>query len=226
VTDSQVLTGSSRLAGSRTLLVTMLSASAAYVLLTVLVAAGLTAGLDAAVRDWFRPGDVWGSQQMAVDRLVEGLRPRNAMAIFLALCLAVVLARRVWRGAVLAILLIGTAGAITLATKVLLQRPDPHDEMSSVGSFPSGHVLCLLLCAGLLLLLLDAHPRPWQWCLAGLLGASMAVSLLVQAAHWFTDVLASGLLGVATLALAALLFARLPPSPPPRARRAARRARF
>ena len=36
---------------------------------------------------------------------------------------------------------------------MLLRRTDPHHELSSSGSFPSGHTLVLLVCLGVALLL-------------------------------------------------------------------------
>ena len=50
-------------------------AGLAFVVLAVLVEVGATHRLDVAMREFFRPGDVWGAPQIWVDIMVEGLEP-------------------------------------------------------------------------------------------------------------------------------------------------------
>ena len=83
---------------------------------------------------------------------------------------------------------------------MLLQRTDPHYELSSIGAFPSGHTLVALVCLGAALLLVRRRPTVWQWLLVLAADAVMAWALLWQSAHWLTDVIGGALLGVATLA--------------------------
>jgi membrane-associated phospholipid phosphatase len=103
------------------------------------------------------------------------------------------------------LVLLATAGIPALLVKRAVARTDPHHVLSSMGSFPSGHVLVLLVCLGGLLLLVRRSPRWWQWTLVLLVDLAMATSLLLQAAHWLTDVVAGFVLGIAALAATAHL---------------------
>jgi undecaprenyl-diphosphatase len=170
-------------------------------LLVVAVALGLTQSLDARLRDAFRPGDVWGPLQMRVDVVVEGLKPVRTLPAFAVLVLVLAVARRSWEPLRYAAVLLAAAGLPAAVVKVALARTDPHHELSSVGSFPSGHTLVLVLCAGGALVLLRGAPSWWEWLAVAALGTVMAFSLLVQAAHWFTDVLGGALLASAVLLL-------------------------
>lgn len=185
----------------------------AVAVLAGLVALGLTLGLDVAARELLRPGDVWGDAQWRADVVVEGAKPRNAA---LLLALAGVLAsflRRSWRP----LLLAGYAGmlavGLTLAVKFAVQRPDPHHEMSAVGgSFPSGHTVMVVVVLGTLVLLRrDGGRRRWHWAAVAAAALAMAVSLLLQAAHWLTDVVGGALLGAVVLATVMASRSRLRP---------------
>jgi hypothetical protein len=174
---------------------------AACAVLAVAVALGLTQSLDERLRDVFRPGDVWGPLQVRVDVVVEGLKPVRTLPGFAVLVLVLAVVRRSWEPLLYAAALLVAAGLPAAVVKVALARTDPHHELSSVGSFPSGHVLVLVLCAGGALLLLRSAPSWWEWLAVAALGTVMAFSLLVQAAHWFTDVLGGALLAGAVLLL-------------------------
>ena len=188
---------------SRVLFVLAAVAAAAFIVLTVLVAAGATRDLDVAARDHFRPHDVWGTTQMRVDVLVEGLKPSKVVPLLALVTVVACVRNRSWRPAVYAVLLAGVAGTLTMITKVVVERPDPHQDMTAVGgSFPSGHTVAVLVCLGTALLLLQERPRWWEWVAVGLVGLAMGLSLLLQAAHWFTDVLGGLLLGLVVLATA------------------------
>jgi undecaprenyl-diphosphatase len=156
--------------------------------------------VDVAAREYFRPDDVWGDLQIRVDVIVEGLKPVRAVPLLALFVLAVSAYRRSWRPAAYAGLVLAVAGVPAAVTKVLLRRTDPHDDLSSIGSFPSGHTLVLLVCLGVALLLVRRHPTPWEWGLVLAADAVMAWALLVQGAHWLTDVIGGALLGVAALA--------------------------
>lgn len=197
----------------QTRLVVAAATAAAFVLLSALVALGLTQALDTRLRDAFRPGDGWGPMQVRVDLVVEGLRPAWALAGFGALVLVLALKRRSSGPLRYGALLLAVSGLPALAVKVGMARTDPHYELSSAGSFPSGHTLVLLVCLGGALTLLRHRPAWWEWLPVAAVDAAMALSLLNQAAHWFTDVLAGVLLGVAALAL--VPFADPPPAGQP-----------
>ena len=177
-----------------------MTTAVAYVLLTVLVAVGATERLDVAAREYFRPDDVWGDLQIRVDVIVEGLKPVRAVPLLALFVLVLSAYRRSWRPAAYAALVLVAAGIPALVTKVLLRRTDPHHDLSSSGSFPSGHTLVLLVCLGAALLLVRRSPSVWEWLLVLAADAVMAWSLLVQGAHWLTDVIGGALLGVAVLA--------------------------
>ena len=172
----------------------------AFVVLAVLVEINYTRSLDLAVREFFRPHDVWGDTQIRADVVVEGLKPTRVIPLAGVAVMLISVYRRSWRHAAYAICLLGSSSLAALTTKVLISRTDPHDEMSSLGSFPSGHVLVLLVCCGGLLLLICDRITWWKWLPVAVIDAAMAVSLLLQAAHWFTDVISGVLLGVAALA--------------------------
>jgi membrane-associated phospholipid phosphatase len=170
-----------------------------FALLALLVATGATYSLDVDVRDALRPRDVWGTAQVRADTVVEGLEPGRALPFFGALVTLVSWRRRSWRPAAYSVALLAVAGLPTLVVKRAMARTDPHHDLSSLGSFPSGHVVVLLVCVGGGLLMVVGSLRWWQWFLAALVPLSMCIALLLQAAHWFTDVLAGTLLGVASV---------------------------
>ena len=177
-------------------------ATVGFVMLTLLVAAGATRELDVTVRDVMRPGDVWGDPQLAADVVVEGIRPEVVVVGMLAVGAVVSMLRRTWAVLVRTVLLVAAAALPALVVKVTLGRPDPHDQMSSIGSFPSGHVMFVLVGLGGMLLVTLTHVRWWQWLAVGTLTVAMGVSLLLQAAHWSTDVIGGALLGVSVLGAA------------------------
>jgi membrane-associated phospholipid phosphatase len=85
--------------------------------------------------------------------------------------------------------------------KVWVHRPDPNGGITDTGgSYPSGHMIALVLCGGLGAMLIARRPPWWVWCAVGSVAGLMAVSLLVTTAHWLTDVVGGGLLGVAVIA--------------------------
>jgi membrane-associated phospholipid phosphatase len=187
-----------------------------FVVVALAVALGLAQPLDVRMREAFRPDDVWGDLQIRVDLVVEGLKPVRVLPVFAVFVVALAALRRSWAPLSYAVLLLATAGVPAAVVKVSMGRTDPHHELSSIGSFPSGHVLVLLVCLGGALLLLRPSVAWWKWLLVAAVDAVMAFSLLVQAAHWFTDVLGGILLGAATLAIVRPAGAA-PPAPPPSA---------
>ncbi|HUQ62200.1 MAG TPA: phosphatase PAP2 family protein [Acidimicrobiales bacterium] len=88
--------------------------------------------------------------------------------------------------------------------KVLYERPRPPGSLidTSGFSFPSGHAIAGAVTAvGLVIVLLQPGSRRWKWELrAAAFAFLMAASRPYLGAHWLTDVVAGGLLGV-TLAI-------------------------
>jgi membrane-associated phospholipid phosphatase len=181
------------------------AAGGAVLVLAVVVHLGLTGPLDDLVRQWARPDDVWGSPQIQADVIVEGLRPTSAVLLTGGLIAAISLARRSPRPLLVAAATVLVMVAVTVGLKLLLHRPDPHGALSDHGgSFPSGHTVTVVVCTGLVTMLLTPARHQWWWITTALLvGTVMAVALLLQAAHWATDVVGGVLAGVTILAAVA-----------------------
>lgn len=190
-----------------------------FVLLTILVVMGATRGFDVAVRDLMRPQDQWGERQVAADVVVEGLRPEVLLMVLLVVGATASALSRSWYPFAHVVLLAAGAALPALAVKVTVGRTDPHDQMSSIGSFPSGHVLFVLVVLGGIAAVAFADRQWWVRLLVGGAAALMGVALLLQAAHWATDVIGGVLLGTAVLGTA-----RHSPLAGPRHRRTSRAA--
>jgi membrane-associated phospholipid phosphatase len=188
-----------------------LVAGVAYVLLTLLVMAHLTGTLDVTVREWFRPDDVWGALQVRVDVVVEGLKPSRVALVLPLVAVSAGLVQRSWRPVVVALEVTLLTIVVVMGTKLLVGRTDPHGDMTTVGgSFPSGHTAVLLAVLGGCLLAVTRRVAWWAWGAVAMVDLLMAWCLLVQGAHWFTDVL-GGMLA-ATCVLAAVAASRSPPA--------------
>ena len=178
----------------------------ALLALSVLVATGRTVPLDDWVRELFRPHDQWGDLQVRVDTVVEGLRPRNSGALLLIVTAVVAVVRRSWWPVASVAAVVAAGAVLTLVLKAVVGRADTHGDLGALsGSYPSGHVVMVLLLVGCTVLLVRERPGPLAWSLVGLGGAVMAWALLVQTAHWLTDVVGAVLIGVLVLSLAARL---------------------
>jgi membrane-associated phospholipid phosphatase len=175
----------------------------ALIALAVSVPLRLVNTFDSMVRDWARPHEVWGTVQVEADLVVEGLRPAVLAVLLAAFTAVCCVRRRSLRPAVFVAGLSVATVALTFATKVAVARPDPHGLIGpDGGSFPSGHTIAVLVSVGMVALV-ARRPRPWVWLLAALGGCLMGACLLVQAAHWSTDIVGGGLLASTVLAFAA-----------------------
>lgn len=174
-----------------------------FVALAVAVDLGLLDTFDSAVRNWARPHDVWGPTQLRADVIVEGLRPTVAAALLAAFTLVCCARRRSWRPAVFIGVVYLSAVTLAVAVKIAVSRPDPHGSLTNHGgSFPSGHMIGVIVCCGLVVLTAIPRAGSWVWFIPTLLAGLMAASLLVQAAHWSTDVVGGALLATAVLGFA------------------------
>lgn len=178
-----------------------MAATVGFLALGVAARNGWVKSWDNDVLTWVRPGDVWGPWQIRADVIVEGLRPTVVGALLAVLMLVVCGWRRSLRPAVLSGLIGAVTIALTLGSKLAVGRPDPHGSIENHGgSFPSGHTVSLAVCLGLAVILVGAARRPAAWLLPGVAACVMAGALVVQGAHWATDVLGGALLAVAVLA--------------------------
>ncbi|MGW0394365.1 phosphatase PAP2 family protein [Streptomyces sp. NPDC003042] len=116
------------------------------------------------------------------------------------------------------------ASAVQQGLKALTGRerpwwPDPVDS-AQYAAYPSGHAMTATVVCGLLLWLLPSTtPRGvvWAaWAVAAVSVLGVGFTRLYLGVHWFSDVLAGWLLGVALVALTAFRYAcsgRSPASP-------------
>lgn len=116
------------------------------------------------------------------------------------------------------------ASGVQQGMKALLGRarpvwPDPVDS-AYFAAYPSGHAMTATVVCGLLLWLLPAKAPAGAvaaaWAMATFSVLGVGFTRLYLGVHWFTDVLAGWLLGVAVLSLAAFRHAcsgRSPASP-------------
>jgi membrane-associated phospholipid phosphatase len=178
-----------------------LGSTGAFIALAVSVHLALLDTFDSVIREWARPQDVWGIVQMRADYVVEGLRPAVIAGLLAAFTVALSVIRRSLRP----VILVGGVGlttvALTVAAKLAVGRLDTHGTTanSNGGSFPSGHIIAVVVCLGLVVLMTQPRARRWVWLIPALVGGLMGVCILVQAAHWSTDVVGGGLLAVGVL---------------------------
>jgi membrane-associated phospholipid phosphatase len=112
-------------------------------------------------------------------------------------------------------------GAISATIKRVMQRPRPTSDLVRViaaplggSSFPSGHVLIYSGVYGFLAFLLETLVRPARSrriatsCLIGLV-ALVGPSRIYLGHHWFTDVVASYLVGTSYLLGLAAMYRRI-----------------
>ena len=175
-----------------------------YTALAVAVSLGLVDGLDVTVRGWARPHDVWGMAQMRADLVVEGLRPAIAAVLLATFTLGYCVKRGSLRPAALVGSVCVVTVALTAASKMIVHRLNPHAMIGNdLGSFPSGHIIGVVVSLGLVVLTVQPRAGRSKWLIPASVGVLMGVSLLLQAAHWFTDIVGGGLVATAVLAGAA-----------------------
>ena len=178
-----------------------LGSALAFIALAASVRLGLPNSLDVIIRNWARPHDVWGTAQLRADLVVEGLRPSVLAMVLAIFTLAFSVKRRSTRPAALVGGICLATLAVTLAAKVAIGRLNPHGVLGNdQGSFPSGHIVAVVVCLGLCLLVAQPRLAKWMWLIPALGAALMAAALLLQAAHWATDIVGGGLLATAVLA--------------------------
>jgi len=172
-----------------------------FIGLAAVVRLGLLDTLDSTMREWARPRDVWGPTQWRADYVVEGFRPAVLAGSLAVLTLVFCIVRRSIRPLALVVGASLLTVTLTLLAKLAVGRPDTHEVVDSHGgSFPSGHTISAVVCLGLAVVIAWPAPRRWLWLAPALAGGVMGAALMVQAAHWATDIVGGGLLAAAVLA--------------------------
>jgi membrane-associated phospholipid phosphatase len=175
--------------------------AAGYALLTLAVHLRLLDALDLAIRDVYRPDNVWGPLQIRADRFIKWLQPEHLAVPLLLLVAALSLLRRSLRPVVV-LAAVGVPVAIaTFGTKWVMAHSEGNPLPVAHGSFPSGHTVSVIVAIGLAVLLLRPGTRS-GWILPAVMGCLMGWALVVVAMHPATDVIGAGLLAAAALASA------------------------
>lgn len=172
--------------------------TAIYALFSLAVHLRMLDHLDLAVRDASRPGGVWGPLQVRSDRLVKELRPTHVGLPMLLIVAVLSIVRRSLRP-ILVVAVVGTPVAVvTLGTKWAMAHSEANPAPIAHGSFPSGHMVSIIMAFGLVVLLLRPGTR-WGWGLPTLAGLVMGSALILATVHPATDVIGAALLCVAAL---------------------------
>ena len=171
-----------------------------FIVLTGLVLTGVAQPLDDRLVQYFRPDDVWGERQIRYSPWMHRMRPPLMFALLAGTCLVVSVWRRSWRPAVLGLALGTTSAVLVFLVKLAVERPDPHGEVPQFGgSYPSGHMVAVLVCLGGCLLVLAPRTRWWWWALPAAAAVLMTAALVLSAAHWTSDVVGGALLALVLL---------------------------
>jgi undecaprenyl-diphosphatase len=157
--------------------------------------------VDEPVSEWFRGLIEDGSFATLVTHLGS---PNLAMA--LGAIGIIVLWRRCRASAITLGLLVASATATDIVLKVIVDRPRPTNPVvaTELSSFPSGHVIHVVVMFGLIPILLWAvtNSRTYfrvGFAVFGVAVVSVAVSRVALGVHWPSDVVASFFIGASLL---------------------------
>ena len=175
--------------------------TACYALFALAVHLRLLDALDLAVRRMTRAGEVWGPAQVRANNVAHALEPAHLALPLLIFTAVLSVARRSLRP-VAVVAVVGTPVAIvTLGSKWIMAHTEGDAAPVGHGSFPSGHMVSIIMVFGLVVLLLAPRTR-WGWMLPAFMGCFMGWLLLVAFVHPATDVVGAALLAAAALTAA------------------------
>jgi membrane-associated phospholipid phosphatase len=198
--------------------VVVILCGAVVIALSRLFAAGRPPSFDEAVLTWLgeRLRGPLGDGLLQVYR-ASGVHFTGFLVLAALIYVAL---RRWWRD--LRLLVMATAGILVmvdLVLKPLFDRNRPFDKLLKVDghSFPSGHAAGAVAFYGAMVLILAAHHPRLRRPLAigaGLWVALVWLSTLYARAHWPTDLLAGGAVGLAWLTVCLSFWRESTPAPP------------
>ena len=183
------------------------------VVLAVMVKANPESDIDRIPLDWIRGREIAGLNAYFTGvSAITDARPRLAISAGLVLVLAAGGRRRDAVAVTLIAIIVGFAGLwIDTALGDLVERGRPIPEPTAP-SFPSGHTYGSILLFGFTGFLLHRiyRRRTVVWPLLAMLALftiSVGASRIFLSAHWPSDVVGGGLLGVALLIVMIRLYA-------------------
>ena len=188
-------------------LLTTLALAGVLALLTALVVTGAVVHrIDLAILHAADPNR-WGRLQRFCDHLVEDFRPAHVMLAFAVAASAIAIRRRSVFPLLFAGVCQGAASLAVVALKTAVAARDPHQGLINGGSFPSGHTAELMLAFGTVALLTSGRAAKAMWTLTALATTGMGAALIIEGAHWASDVIGGALLAgiILTLARAACI---------------------
>lgn len=169
-------------------------------------------GADAAIFHWLQ-----GLRTSPVDQLMVGITELGGAGVLWVVALTILgwlLVRRCWRTAGYWVVTTAFAQVLVKLFKWTIGRPRPLNLYSGVEqyAFPSGHATSSMVIYGFLAFLITSRQPP----LIRMLIAAITVvgivligfSRLYLGAHWLSDVLAGWSLGLAWIALMAIIYTR------------------
>lgn len=170
------------------------------------------------IRPWVQPFDDWVAESLAANRtawatdlakLFDAIGSTYVTVPIRIVAIGILVFRRRW------IQLSAFTTALVLSElcigplKALVDRPRPPAIVEvSAASFPSGHAIAAAMTAfGLVVAFLPRGRRRLRWLIgATIFAATMAWSRTYLGAHWATDTLAGGCIGIGLAVLSEVGF--------------------
>ena len=187
----------------RPFLIAAAAGLAVFVLVAVLMRAGVLDGLDSRIAQFFAAHH----RRQPFDAIAETLDRLDTWWL-LILLIAALVGGLWWSGRMVQAVYLGVSIGVALILNPLLKlafaRPRPTEALVTISSaaFPSGHTTTATTIATALTVI--AWPTRWRWPMvaaAAIFSLAMGVSRVYLGAHWTSDVLGGWALGF-TIAMA------------------------